>query len=621
MLPTMLRLVTSSATVHVVLLAAVIGLCAATGRAQVVISEFMANNNSTLADEDAEYPDWIEIYNPGIVAVDLSGWTLTDDPAALSKWRFPAVTLAPKGFLVVFASGKNRTSPRLHANFSLATEGEYLALVKPDGQTIATEFAPQFPEQYADVSYGAAQQVVVTSLMSTGATARFTIPLDGGLGNSWTAASFADSNWTSVRTGVGYETEVAGFAVQNFKANIVVGNLTAAEGVIANPGQRTRTTAENSGMINYFGSAQDGHYGANRPFPGDALGVDIDDFVVEATGTLTIPAAGDWTFGVNSDDGFSLRVGNFSMSFADPRAPADTLGTFNFPAAGDYPVRLVFYEQGGGSCVELFAAQGSFTVWDSVRFKLVGDAANGGLAVRSPVVGGGTASGGYRPLIATDVQAAMKGRNATAYLRIPFNVQNPAGLEAVSLRVKYDDGFVAYLNGQEIARRNAPAVTAWNSAALTNRPPNLGAVVEEVNLSDRLNLFQTANVLAIQGLNQSANDSDFLLLPELIDTHALGTSAHYFATATPGAFNVEGFVAFVADTKFSHDRGFYDTPFAVTITTATTNATIRYTTNGTPPSLTNGITYTGPLRLRMPNQLFGRVLPRKFDMGASRFPP
>ncbi len=111
-----------------------------------------------------------------------------------------------------------------------------------------------------------------------------------------------------------------------------------------------------------------------------------------------------------------------------------------------------------------------------------------------------------------------------------------------------------------------------------------------------LNVLQPgANVLAIQGLNQSAADFDFLVLPELVEYKAGGLTNMYFATPTPGALNNSGFIAFVGDTKFTPDRGFHDSPFSLSITSATANATIIYTTNGSVPSLTNGAVYSTPL--------------------------
>src|SRR5437773_592154 len=108
--------------------------------AQVIISEFMASNGQTLLDEDGDSSDWIEIYNGGSPTVNLFNWSLTDDPAQLTEWRFPSVNLPAKGFLLVFASGKNRAlaGAQLHTNFKLDAAGSYLALVKPDGVTIAS---------------------------------------------------------------------------------------------------------------------------------------------------------------------------------------------------------------------------------------------------------------------------------------------------------------------------------------------------------------------------------------------------------------------------------------------------------------------------------------------------
>ena len=111
-------------------------------QADPVISEFMAANTETLADQDGDFSDWIEIYNPDATAVDLSGWHLTDDASDLNQWPFPAVTLPAKGRLVVFASGKDRVDPanELHTNFSLGSNGDYLALVQPGGAVIASDF-------------------------------------------------------------------------------------------------------------------------------------------------------------------------------------------------------------------------------------------------------------------------------------------------------------------------------------------------------------------------------------------------------------------------------------------------------------------------------------------------
>ena len=118
------------------------------------INEFVAENDSGLVDVDGDHPDWIEIYNPNPYALDLQGYRLKD---SASQWDFPAGSgIVAGGYRVVFASGKNLTNPAaaLHTNFSLNNAGEYLALVRISDNTILTEFAPAFPQQYSDISYG-----------------------------------------------------------------------------------------------------------------------------------------------------------------------------------------------------------------------------------------------------------------------------------------------------------------------------------------------------------------------------------------------------------------------------------------------------------------------------------
>ncbi|MHB1034612.1 MAG: lamin tail domain-containing protein [Pirellulales bacterium] len=752
------------------------------------ISEFLAVNHNYLADKDGAYSDWIEVFNPDTTTVNLNGWHLTDDAALLEKWTFPSVDVAPGGYLVVFASDKNLAvaGSELHTNFKLSSTGEYLALVKPDGTTVASQFAPGFPEQYEDISYGIGQVVTEKPLVSAGAADKVLVPVDGSLGSAWTGVGYNDADWTAQTrapsiviseagtaspdnieitnvsgqtvntagwivalnngqsgdinsvvstywnlpgsisagadrvqyrtdsntenyfgtnipwstngngwamvldntgalvdfvawggytaaqiaamapvvnaktitigskwtgdaisaaggsqanglqrigssdhdnasdfvwaaqtrglpnanlatafpataagtTGIGYQTMVPGFAVSNYKANVTVGSLATAESVLATPTMQSGVVSANDPTVNYIGSGGGANFAGDQAFPGAVMGADIDDFVILASATVTIPAAGDWTFGVNSDDGFSLSVGTFQSSFPNPRGPADTLATFNFAAPGDYALRLVMYERGGGSEVELYAAQGSFASYGATNtWRLVGDTANGGLAVMSQPVSGGSQSG-YRGVIGTNVESAMFNRNASAYLRVPFTVANPAAYDSLTLRMKYDDGFVAYLNGYEIARRNAPASPAYNSPATASRTNAQALAYEEIDVTGFLNrLVAGANVLAIQGLNETAGDNDFLIVPELVDIDITSMAVRYFATPTPGAPNEAGFAAFVADTKFSQDRGFYDAPFDLTITTETPGAVIRYTTDGSAPTETNGLVYDGPITI------------------------
>ena len=128
-------------------------------RADPIITEFLASNTRTNPDNDGAFSDWIEVFNPDATPANLAGWYLTDNAALKTRWQFPAVTLPAGGYLLVWASNENRRDPAkpLHTNFVLNAEGGYLALIKSDGTTAATEFAPAYPPQLNDVSYGVTQ--------------------------------------------------------------------------------------------------------------------------------------------------------------------------------------------------------------------------------------------------------------------------------------------------------------------------------------------------------------------------------------------------------------------------------------------------------------------------------
>jgi hypothetical protein len=126
------------------------------GKPDLLISEFLADNQTNRIDADGDHSDWIEIYNASDETISLKGWYLTDDFRNFKQWMFPIAELEPGQFLLVWASGKNRTNwvDDLHTNFKLSSEGEYLALVRPNGKTIAHEYLPKYPKQKADISFG-----------------------------------------------------------------------------------------------------------------------------------------------------------------------------------------------------------------------------------------------------------------------------------------------------------------------------------------------------------------------------------------------------------------------------------------------------------------------------------
>jgi hypothetical protein len=163
----------------------------------LVITEILAANQSGLLDEDGDQEDWIEIYNRGSNPVNLAGWSLSDDPEESGRWVFGSGTIAPGAYLVVFASGKDRRSPTgtnpFHTNFRLANGGEFLGLYSADSPRVLTSgFAPAFPEQRNDHSYGYA---------ADGALRYFASPSPGAANGASTIVSITEPVRFSVERG------------------------------------------------------------------------------------------------------------------------------------------------------------------------------------------------------------------------------------------------------------------------------------------------------------------------------------------------------------------------------------------------------------------------------------
>jgi hypothetical protein len=118
------------------------------------INEFMADNSATIADStDGSYDDWIEIYNAGSEAINLSGYYMSDDPDNPLQWGFPDTAISAGGFLLIWADG-DTGDEGLHANFKLSKGGEFIGLYKLSESDTVVIDTIAFDAQTTDVSYG-----------------------------------------------------------------------------------------------------------------------------------------------------------------------------------------------------------------------------------------------------------------------------------------------------------------------------------------------------------------------------------------------------------------------------------------------------------------------------------
>ncbi len=154
----------------------------------LLISEVMPSNQSVLLDSDGDSSDWIELYNTANTPVRLLGFGLSDDTSKPGKWIFPDVSIPAKGYLLVFASGKNKVEGKeLHAGFRLRSEGETLILTDPQGEVVDTV---EIPECESNSSFGRLADNPVK-------WALFALPSPGHPNSEKGAADFEATRWIS----------------------------------------------------------------------------------------------------------------------------------------------------------------------------------------------------------------------------------------------------------------------------------------------------------------------------------------------------------------------------------------------------------------------------------------
>jgi hypothetical protein len=583
-----------------------------------MISEFQAVNSSTILDEDGDSSDWIEIRNPSAEAISLEGWYLTDDATELTKWRFPAVTIVPNDELLVFASGKDRKdSSELHTNFRLAAGGEFLALVKPDGRSIAQDFGPQFPQQLEDQSYGLALARDTTVLIDEMAPVKAYVPADDSLGLEWTRLQFDDSDWVAGAGAVGFENLRPGFTQrEEFDAplgaewTIDLPAQSSSSVQVAGGGLRMTiptgqdTTFEDRGLAPLVyrdvpgGSPAEWemitHIQKDAPRDRGGVGIVIYDaaiekpaIVLEQTGGLTTfrLTAGSMGFGTWSQ----IHEGSFFLRIVRNETDKTWSAYAKLQETDDWAIVGTVTEGLGGAPVIRHPMPG-----------LMARAPRGMMAARflsvEFVVAGERMS--YGQEIGLDVGNVMSAVNSSIYMRIPFRVQgDPARFDVLGVGARYDDGFKAYLNGVEITAPNAPIRSTWNSSAAGIYGAVNGRIPQQrIELTDPVSALREGNnVLAVHGMNVTADDSDFFFHVAMVASQLLPPQQRVFARPTPNAPNL--LPRATAPAIKTQDGVFFgSTRVELDLQHITGTLEVRYTLDGTEPNRESS-RYTGPITL------------------------
>ncbi len=172
-----------------ILVSALLFHCHPAKAQSLVINEFQTLNNTTIADEDTTYSDWIELYNSGTLPMNLAGWSLSDKANEPKKWIFPAVQLNAGAYLIVFTSNKDRriVDQPLHTNFKLSGDEGYLGLFNPSG--VAVTVCNPYPALPNDFSLG----------MVNGTWVTFSVPTPGKSNTGGKIACFPEPVFSKKR--------------------------------------------------------------------------------------------------------------------------------------------------------------------------------------------------------------------------------------------------------------------------------------------------------------------------------------------------------------------------------------------------------------------------------------
>ncbi|HUH74872.1 MAG TPA: CotH kinase family protein [Chitinophagales bacterium] len=126
--------------------------------AQIFINEVVSSNESTISDEDGDFKDWIELYNSSAQEINLTGMYLSDDENNLTKWRFSQGFIPAKGYILIWASGKDKIGldGQIHTNFSINADGEELILSNEEFSVIDSMGVPSLEKDnsYARIPDG-----------------------------------------------------------------------------------------------------------------------------------------------------------------------------------------------------------------------------------------------------------------------------------------------------------------------------------------------------------------------------------------------------------------------------------------------------------------------------------
>lgn len=621
---------------------------------KVYITEVMVSNRRTVMDEDRQVSDWIEIFNAGGEAVDLKGWSLTDSAKQLTKWTFPETHLNAGEYLLVFASGKNRSQAghELHTNFKLSHEGEYLALVQPDGKTIAMHFKPALPKMRPDVSYGIPLKEDVTLLIPREAPKWVRVPtpdLEKELQDTWKTAAIAGSGWLLGKGGIGFDrgTNVlpwVGSDVSSLMSGKASGMWIRVPFVVTNL-EMDRLALRmfyDDGFVAWLNGKEVARRNAPQTVGWNAAALKAREMAAPVVSKEDFEGEQTFSF-MNGDPNGRCRI---SISTPDTNHYArivngrlnDQVNGVAFPqviqgSARSSQLSLDFRVKGGGPPpndlyfslipVSTYGAKGNgaplngflngrevdakdcltvhLELSSNGREAVVGVNWNGERkaehVIRDPSLA-------WRFYHRASLKLDFKSDGVVCNFRVLTDVRGGSGHDVVLLKDEWIPGPRSYAARWQITGRSRSNLVTMDLDNLDSQwLPQSDNLNEDFDLAAfRSALRLGTNILAVHGLNAGPTDPDFLILPELyaFNTRLRLDAPQYFSPATPLAANSEaGFASIAPTPSVTPKSKLLESQTPIQISCSLTGAVIRYTLDGSEPTASSQV-YSGPFELDRP---------------------
>ena len=466
-----------------------------TSYSKFIINEVLAINSTTL-ERDGSFPDLIELYYDGPSSLSLSGMSITDNPDEPRKFVFPAGTsIQPGGYLRLYADSVPSGSG-IHLGFALNGSGESLYLYDSSGELLdSVEFGLQLP----DLSIGRIGNDDHWALtVPTFGRANIAQPLGDARKlriNEWLADGFVlfENDFIELYNPQAFPVDLSGFYL--------------TDNPVTQPdkyplGPLSFIAAEGYAVFDADGSNRKGH--VDFRLSADIEMISLFDSDLSRIDTVLYgPQTTDVSYGRTPDGGDNFEFFELpTPGLSNPSSgPADVTVIKLVAEDSDKRVLVPTEDIGAEWTMQINYDDSSW----------------------QPVTGGPGGVGfertsGYQDFLSVDLLEQMYTANATCYLRIPFTVEADelTALDEMMLKVRYDDGFVAYLNGAEVARRNFDGIPAWDSHASASNSDSAAVFFEEIDISEFISdLEEGDNVIAIHGMNASRTSSDMLISVEI----------------------------------------------------------------------------------------------------------